>query len=179
MRATNHLCRNQICQLRHFQANQLHGLFVAIGLSLASSCIGLCAGANSHSHYRQQSEARRTRGPCQRVRHTSGLAVATQRARPDGSFFMQSFVAIMLNPKMHLLFGTLIPPFIPQGADVFKYTMVMGLIFMALAAAGDTTYALLAGRAGAFLSHKRIRGIEIISGCCLLAGAAWMVLKGH
>jgi homoserine/homoserine lactone efflux protein len=106
------------------------------------------------------------------------LAVATERARPHGSFFLQGFVVIMSNPKMLVLFGALIPPFIPQGADVMRLTMMMGFTFMAIAAAGDTAYALLAGRAGAWLSQARIRGIELISGCCLIGGAAWMVLKG-
>jgi homoserine/homoserine lactone efflux protein len=106
------------------------------------------------------------------------LAVATERARPGGSFFMQGFVVIMSNPKMLVLFGALIPPFIPPGADIAKYTLMLGLLFAAIAVSGDTIYALLAGRAGAWLSQKRIRGIEIISGCCLIGGAAWMVLKG-
>jgi homoserine/homoserine lactone efflux protein len=106
------------------------------------------------------------------------LALATNRARPNGSFFLQGFVVIMSNPKMLVLFGALIPPFIPQGGDVMRLTLQMGLTSMAIAAAGDTAYALMAGQAGAWLSQKRIRGIEIISGCCLIGGAAWMVLKG-
>jgi homoserine/homoserine lactone efflux protein len=106
------------------------------------------------------------------------LAVATDRARPGGSFFLQGFVVIMSNPKMLVLFGALIPPFIPQGGDVAKYTLLLGLLFAAIAITGDTVYALLAGRAGVWLSQSRIRGLEIISGCCLIGGAAWMVLKG-
>ena len=43
------------------------------------------------------------------------LAVAVDRARPRGSFFLQGFVVIMSNPKMLVLFGALIPPFITQG----------------------------------------------------------------
>jgi homoserine/homoserine lactone efflux protein len=107
------------------------------------------------------------------------LAVATDRARPKGSFFLQGFVVIMSNPKMLVLFGALIPPFIPLGADVSKYTLLLGLLFAAIALTGDTAYALLAGRAGTWLSRSRIRAIEIISGCCLVGGAAWMVLKGR
>ena len=37
---------------------------------------------------------------------------------------------------------------------------------------------LAAGRAGKWLSRKRIRALEIISGTCLIGGAAWMVSKG-
>ncbi len=106
------------------------------------------------------------------------LAVATERARPQGSFFLQGFLVIMSNPKMLVLFGALIPPFIPDGANVEQYTLMLGLLFAAIAVTGDTAYALLAGRAGVWLSQKRIRSIEIISGCCLVGGAAWMVLKG-
>jgi homoserine/homoserine lactone efflux protein len=107
------------------------------------------------------------------------LAVATDRARPRGSFFLQGFVVIMSNPKMLVLFGALIPPFIPVGADVVRTTLILGVTFMAIAAMGDTAYALAAGRAGAWLSRKRIRAIEIISGSFLVGGAAWMVLKGR
>ena len=107
------------------------------------------------------------------------LAVATDRARPRGSFFLQGFVVIMSNPKMLVLFGALIPPFIPAGTDVVRMTLVLGATFMIIAVVGDTLYALAAGRAGAWLSRTRIRAIEIISGTCLVGGAAWMVLKGR
>ncbi len=106
------------------------------------------------------------------------LAVAADRARPNGSFFLQGLVVILSNPKMLVLFGALIPPFIPAGADVMKTTMVLGIMFGAIAAMSDSAYAVLAGRAGAWLSQKRIRALEIFSGSCLIGGAAWMVLKG-
>ncbi len=107
------------------------------------------------------------------------LAVATDRARPNGSFFLQGLLVIMSNPKMLVLFGALIPPFIPQGADVAKSTIILGATFAIIAAFSDSAYAIMAGRAGAWLSQKRIRMIEIFSGSCLVAGAAWMVLKGR
>lgn len=107
------------------------------------------------------------------------LAVAADRARPRGSFFLQGFVVIVSNPKMLVLFGALIPPFIPAGADVARMTLILGGTFMIIAAIGDTAYALAAGGAGAWLSRKRMRAIEIISGSCLVSGAAWMVLKGR
>ena len=107
------------------------------------------------------------------------LAVATDRARPYGSFFLQGFMVIMSNPKMLVLFGALIPPFIPTGADVVQMTLLLGVTFMVIAAVGDTGYALAAGRAGVWLSRKRIRAIEIVSGSFLVSGAALMVLKGQ
>ena len=112
-------------------------------------------------------------------RSKDDLAVATNRARPHGSFFLQGFVVIMSNPKMLVLFGALIPPFIPAGADVVRLTLELGFTFMVIAAVGDTSYALAAGRAGAWLLHRRIRAIEIVSGSFLVGGATWMVLKGR
>jgi threonine/homoserine/homoserine lactone efflux protein len=50
---------------------------------------------------------------------------------------------------------------------------------MAIAAVGDTAYALMAGKAGAFLSRTRIRALEIVSGCFLLGGGIWMALRGR
>jgi homoserine/homoserine lactone efflux protein len=113
------------------------------------------------------------------LRSNGDLAVAVDRARPRGSFFLQGFVVIMSNPKMLVLFGALIPPFLSKGGNVLQETMLLGVTFMVIAAAGDTLYALMAGRAGAWLSRSRIRAIEIASGLCLAGGGVWLALKGR
>lgn len=105
------------------------------------------------------------------------LALAVDRARPRGSFFLQGFVVIISNPKMLVLFGAMIPPFLSNGGNVTRETLLLGLTFMVIAAAGDTAYALLAGKAGAWLSRSRIRTIEIVSGICLTAGGIWLALR--
>ena len=107
------------------------------------------------------------------------LAVAVDRARPGGSFFLQGFIVIMSNPKMLVLFGALIPPFLSKGGNIVQETMLMGITFMVIAAVGDTLYALMAGRAGAWLSRSRIRTIEIVSGLCLTAGGIWLALRSN
>jgi homoserine/homoserine lactone efflux protein len=112
-------------------------------------------------------------------RSKGDLAIATERARPYGSFFLQGLMVIISNPKMLVLYGALIPPFIPKGADVMMTTLELGVVTAVIAFITDSGYALLAGKAGAWLNKKRIRLIEIISGTCLIGGAAWMVLKGR
>ncbi len=107
------------------------------------------------------------------------LAVAVDRARPRGSFFLQGFVVIMSNPKMLVLFGAMIPPFLSKDGNLMQQTLLLGFTFMAIAAVGDTLYALMAGKAGQWLSRSRIRAIEIISGVCLTAGGVWMALRGR
>jgi homoserine/homoserine lactone efflux protein len=50
-------------------------------------------------------------------RSKGDLAVAVDRARPHGSFFLQGFIVIMSNPKMLVLFGAMIPPFMTGGGE--------------------------------------------------------------
>jgi homoserine/homoserine lactone efflux protein len=112
-------------------------------------------------------------------RSRGDLAVAVDRTRPKGSFFLQGFIVIMSNPKMLVLFGAMIPPFITGGGDPMWQILLMGLSFMVIAGVGDIAYALMAGKAGAFLSRSRIRVLEIVSGCFLLGGGIWMALRGR
>lgn len=113
------------------------------------------------------------------LRSKGDLAVAVDRARPNGSFFLQGFVVILSNPKMLVLFGALIPPFLPRDGNVAAQTFLLGLTFAVIAAVCDASYALAAGRAGSWLSRSRIRAIEVISGLCLTGGGVWMALKGR
>jgi homoserine/homoserine lactone efflux protein len=107
------------------------------------------------------------------------LAVAVDRARPKGSFFLQGFIVIMSNPKMLVLFGALIPPFITPDGSAMQQILTLGATFMVIAGFGDVMYALMAGKAGSFLSHSRIRALEIVSGCFLMGGGIWMALRGR
>jgi homoserine/homoserine lactone efflux protein len=111
-------------------------------------------------------------------RSNGDLAVAADRARPGGSFFWQGFVVILSNPKMLVLFGALIPPFLSRGGNALHETLLLGLSFAVIAAATDTVYALLAGQAGSWLSRSRIRVVEMVSGTFLIVGGVWMALSG-
>jgi len=113
------------------------------------------------------------------LRSNGDLAVGAARARPGGSFFLQGFVVILSNPKVLVLFGAIIPPFLPKGGDPVVWTFVLGLVFIAIATTSDATYAVAAGRAGNWLQRSRIRALEIVSGCLLTAGGVWMALKGE
>ena len=112
-------------------------------------------------------------------RSNGDLAMAVDRARPNGSFFLQGFIVIMSNPKMLVLFGAMIPPFITPGDDPMRQILVLGATFMVIAGFGDVMYALMAGKAGSFLSRSRIRALEIVSGCFLMGGGIWMALRGR
>lgn len=113
------------------------------------------------------------------LRSKGDLAMATDRARPKGSFFLQGFIVIMSNPKMLVLFGALIPPFISPDGDYAHQLLTLGLTFAGIALTGDSIYALAAGKAGLWLSRSRIRVIEVASGVCLIAGGIWLALKSR
>ena len=113
------------------------------------------------------------------LRAKGDLAMAAERARPRGSFFFQGFIVIMSNPKMLVLFGALIPPFIQPGGDYTHQLLTLGLTFAGIALVGDSAYALAAGKAGEWLSRSRVRAIEIVSGVCLTVGGIWLALKSR
>jgi threonine/homoserine/homoserine lactone efflux protein len=113
------------------------------------------------------------------LRSNGDLAVAVDRARPRGSFFLQGLVVILSNPKMLVVFGALIPPFVPRDGNPVAATFLLGLTFAIIAATTDTCYAVAAGRARHWLSRSRIRVIEVCSGGFLTAGGVWMALKGR
>jgi hypothetical protein len=78
--------------------------------------------------------------------------VAVDRARPRGSFFFQGFIVIISNPEDAGAVWRHDPPFITPGADPMQQIFLLGLTFMAIAAIGDTAYALMAGKAGAAIA---------------------------
>lgn len=104
------------------------------------------------------------------------MAAGTAEKPLAGSFFWQGFIVIITNPKMLVLFGTLIPPFITGGDGAVGTTLLLGLTFMAIAAIGDSFYAVLAARARHWLSRSRVRMLEIASGLFLIAGGAWLAV---
>jgi homoserine/homoserine lactone efflux protein len=113
------------------------------------------------------------------LRSKGQLSLANGATPKPKNFLLQGFIVIMSNPKMLVLFGALIPPFLTPDGDTLRETLWLGGTFMLIAAAGDTLYALLAGSAGAWLSHSRVRAIEVVSGICLTGGGLWMALKGR
>ncbi|GIL01583.1 MAG: transporter [Alphaproteobacteria bacterium] len=95
--------------------------------------------------------------------------------RPRIGYFWQGFVVIWSNPKALLFFGAFIPQFVnPAAGSAFQQTIVLGLVFMAVATVFDSAYAFVAGRAGAMLTRARVRLVERLSGMLLIGGGIWL-----
>ena len=95
--------------------------------------------------------------------------------KPRIGYFWQGVVVIWSNPKAFLFFGAFIPQFVnPAAGSTFEQTMILGLTFMTVATIFDSVYAVVAGRAGAWLTRTRVRLVERISGVILIGGGLWL-----
>ena len=96
--------------------------------------------------------------------------------RAHGSYFWQGFVVILSNPKALFFFGAFIPQFVNPAGNAIAQTILLGATFMVVATLLDGAYAVLAGGAGKWLNHTRVRTLEIGSGVCLIVGGIWLAL---
>ena len=104
------------------------------------------------------------------------LGTMETRSRPAGSFVLQGFIVLWSNPKALFFFGAFIPQFIDPTAGTARQICVFGAIFMVVAALSDGLYAVVAGNAGSWLSRRRVRLAERVSGTCLIGGGLWLAL---
>lgn len=111
------------------------------------------------------------------LRSNGDLGAADTRSRPGGSLFWQGFIVILSNPKVLFFFGAFLPQFISPDGHAGLQTMVLGLIFMALATALDSLYAIAAGRVGSLLTRKNVRSVEIAGGSLMIGGGVWLALS--
>ncbi len=110
------------------------------------------------------------------MRSSGSLDTMDEAPRPRGGFFLQGFVVLMSNPKALVLFGAFFPQFIDPAGDYISQVILLGVTAMVVAFVFDTAYAVLAGRAGAMLSRKRVQLVSRLSGLCLIGGGVWLAL---
>jgi homoserine/homoserine lactone efflux protein len=93
--------------------------------------------------------------------------------RPRGGFVLQGLLVMLANPKGLLFFGAFLPQFINPHGDYQHQALILGLTAMAMGAATDSLYAVLAGRAQNLLSRRR-QLINRTGGACLIGGGIWL-----
>jgi threonine/homoserine/homoserine lactone efflux protein len=70
--------------------------------------------------------------------------------------FAQGYLVSIFNPKLALFFFAFLPQFVTPGqGSVTLQILLLGLIFVTLAAVSDGTYALLASTMGRFFKHNQ------------------------
>lgn len=108
---------------------------------------------------------------------SSDIDLSSQNSSgPRGGFFAQGFLVLMSNPKALLWFGAFIPQFVDPKGNYVAQIALLGFTAMAVAALTDGMYALLTGRAGGFLSRKKVKFISRLSGVFLIGGGLWLAL---
>jgi threonine/homoserine/homoserine lactone efflux protein len=81
----------------------------------------------------------------QALRAPAAHAAAAAMPAPQARVFRDGVIVSLLNPKTTLFFAAFLPQFIQPGAPVVVQSLLLGTLFVLIAAASDTAYALLAG----------------------------------
>ena len=100
-----------------------------------------------------------------------GTADAVARpARRRTSPFRQGLLSNLLNPKIALVFTTLIPQFVDAGAPAVAQTLLLAAIFIGMGLVWLTSYALFVARVGALLKRSAVRRVlSAVTGTVLTA----------
>lgn len=87
----------------------------------------------------------------------------TAAAGPAGIWriFRDGFLIALLNPKTALFFAAFLPQFMSADAAPMLQSMMLGALFVAIAAVTDTAYALAAGAVAPAIA--RVRGVRALA----------------
>jgi threonine/homoserine/homoserine lactone efflux protein len=104
------------------------------------------------------------------VRGRSEPVAHVGRAPGWRSPFAQGFLSNLLNPKIAVLFTSLIPQFVTPGADAGLQSGILAAVFWTAGFAWITSFALVAGTFSDVLRRSRVRRtIDAITGAVLVA----------
>ena len=99
-----------------------------------------------------------------------GTIDASPVGRRATSPFRQGLLSNLLNPKIALVFTTLIPQFVAAGDPALAKTLLLAAIFIGMGLVWLTSYALLVARAGVLLKRSGVRrALNAITGTVLTA----------
>jgi RhtB (resistance to homoserine/threonine) family protein len=84
--------------------------------------------------------------------------------------FRQGLLSNLLNPKIALVFTTLIPQFVDAGGSAVAQTLLLAAIFIAMGLVWLTSYELFVARVGVLLKRSVVRRVlSAVSGTVLTA----------
>jgi threonine/homoserine/homoserine lactone efflux protein len=81
--------------------------------------------------------------------------------------FRQGLLSNLLNPKIALVFTTLIPQFIDSGQPAVARTLLLAAIFIIMGLVWLTSYALLVAQVGTLLKRSVVRALNAVTGTVL------------
>jgi RhtB (resistance to homoserine/threonine) family protein len=97
-------------------------------------------------------------------------AAVSARPRRSTSPFRQGLLTNLLNPKVALVFTTLIPQFVDPGDPVMAQTLLLAAVFICMGLVWLTSYALLVAKVGELVKRSVVRRVvNAVSGAVLTA----------
>lgn len=84
---------------------------------------------------------------------------AVHTAKSLGRVFREGFLVALLNPKTTIFFAAFLPQFLSPDGSPMLQSMLLGFLFVAIAAVTDSAYALAAGSVAPALRGSGIRRI--------------------
>lgn len=107
-------------------------------------------------------------------------AVRVPAAESHWRIFRDGFVVALLNPKTTIFFAAFLPQFIVSNSAPLLHSMMLGALFVAIAAMTDSIYAVSAGAvATAFSRDKTRRTGRWIGGCMFVLLGIFTALYGR
>jgi threonine/homoserine/homoserine lactone efflux protein len=98
----------------------------------------------------------------------------------SGTAFRQGLVANLLNPKIALLFLTLLPQFVADGEPHLRTTVILAAVFLGIAVLWWRTFSLAISPISRVLRGSRSRRLlDAVAGCALIAVSARVALEGN
>lgn len=107
----------------------------------------------------------------QSIRTANAPASTTsQSSRGRTSPFLQGFLTNVLNPKVAIFYLTILPQFITPGDNVFKRSLLLAAIHIAMGFVWLTAYAWFVDRLGGVLTRPKVKAwLERVTGGVLIA----------
>jgi len=93
---------------------------------------------------------------------------------PARRWYWQGLAVSLSNPKTLLFLGAFFPQFVNLDAPLVSQFWILGVTFIAILALIDGSYAVLAGSARAWITQKRMRLADSITGVLLICGGLWL-----
>ncbi len=90
------------------------------------------------------------------------------------NWYWQGLAVSLSNPKILLFLGAFFPQFINQDAPVTSQLWLLAIAFIVIITVVDSSYAVLAGTAKGWITQKRVRLANSITGALLICGGLWL-----
>jgi threonine/homoserine/homoserine lactone efflux protein len=104
------------------------------------------------------------------LRRGDAQSLAPPLGRATGSPFRQGLLSNLLNPKIAVLFTSLIPQFVSPGPSAAAESVLLAVVFAAVGIVWLVTYSVVASAASAVLAQHRVRAaLNAITAVVLVA----------